>query len=305
MKEILEAIASGLKLDAEQFFADFKNGDDFISEKEAAAKLATFIPEKVKAANEGAKKVGRSEVNKRFSRLIKDSGFENPDSLEGEPLLTAFLEWKSEQSQHVDGDPGKMSREDLLKLPVVREILKEGERKASEKWTAEKTAFEARVAQAENTRKGFLLDKTLVSILEKGKVNLGDTPEQKALRLDFLKSRVDLGRLEIGDGDTLKFLDRDGYEADFEKEFLPVAQTAFGIVTQDKNKGGSGAQGSGTGGNRQGEKHTPIHQFPEGSKTFDALIFNAKNATERAEIHRDWHFLQKQESEKAAGKTPA
>jgi len=124
MEEILKAIASGLKLDSEQFLADFKQGEGFISEKEAAEKLAAFIPEKVKAANETAKKVGRSEVNKRFSRLIKDSGFENPEALEGEPLFSAFLEWKGE-GQHIEGEPGKLSKEELLKLPVVKSIVQE------------------------------------------------------------------------------------------------------------------------------------------------------------------------------------
>lgn len=284
MEEILKAIASGLKLDADQFLADFKNGEGFISEKDAAEKLAAFIPEKVKAANETAKKVGRSEVNKRFSRLIKDSGFENPEALEGEPLFTAFLEWKGE-GQHIDGEPGKLSKEELLKLPVVKSIVQEVTAKAGERFATEKAEWEKKVKAAENTRKGILLDKTLLSVLEKGKVNLGDTPEQKAVRLDFLKSRVNLDRVEIGEGDAIKFLGEDGYEADFEKEFLPVAQTAFGIVTQDKNKGGSGAQGSGAGAGSG--KHTPTYTFAT-QKDFSDAMLKETDPQKRGAMANDW-----------------
>lgn len=293
MEEILKAVASGLKLDAEQFLADFKNGDDFISEKDAAAKLAAFIPDKVKAANETAKKVGRSEVQKRFSRLITQSGFENPESLEGEPLFTAFLEWKGEQTQHIDGDPAKLSKDELLKLPIVKNIVQEVTAKAGEKFSAEKAEFEKKIKAAENTRKGILLEKNLLSILEKGKVNLGETPETKAVRLDFLKSRVNLDRVEIGDGDALKFLGEDGYEADFEKEFLPVAVTAFGVVTQDKNKGGSGAQGSGSGAGNG--KTGPTFTFAS-EADFNTQFFKA-SAQDRAVMLGDW----KSQQDKAAG----
>lgn len=294
MEEILKAIASGLKLDTEQFLADFKQGDDFMPEKEIAGKLAAFIPEKVKAANETAKKVGRSEVQKRFSRLIKDSGFENPDALEGEPLFSAFLEWKGEQAVHVDGEPGKLSKEELLKLPVVKSIVSEVTAKAGEKFAAEKAEWEKKVKAAENTRKGILLEKNLLSVLEKGKVNLGETPEQRAVRLDFLKSRVNLDRVEIGDGDALKFLGEDGYEADFEKEFLPIAQTAFGIVTQDPKKGGSGAQGSGAGG--ANGKHTPTYTFATESD-FSNSMLKETDPAKRGAMANDWLEQQK----KAAG----
>lgn len=299
MEDILKAIASGLKLDAEQFLADFKNGDDYISEKEAAEKLATFIPDKVKAANETAKKVGRSEVQKRFSRLIKDSGFDNPDNAEGDALLTAFIEWKGEQSAHVDGDPGKMSKEDLLKFPQVQAIIKEVKGKEAERFNAEKSEWEKKVKAAENTRKSLLLDKTLLQVLEKGKINLGETPETRAVRLDFLKSRVPLDRVEIGDDGALKFLDKDGYETDFEKDFLPVAQTAFGVRTQDPNRGGSGAQGSGSG-NGGGTKYVPVHSFPNGVNDLNTKLNAAKDNAERFQVHKDWKFHQEQQL--AAGK---
>lgn len=294
MEEILKAIASGLKLDAEQFLADFKNGDDFITEKEVAAKLATFIPEKVKAANEGAKKVGRSEVQKRYSRLIKDSGFENPDALEGEAQFAAFLEWKDGQTQHIEGEPAKLSKEELLKQPIVKSIVSEVKAKEREVFANEKAEWEKKVKAAENTRKGILLEKNLLTILEKGKVNLGETPETRAVRLDFLKSRVNLDRVEIGDGDALKFLGEDGYEADFEKEFLPIAQTAFGVVTQDPKKGGSGAQGSGAqGGNG---KHTPTYTFAT-EADFSNSMLKETDPAKRGTMANDWLEQQK----KAAG----
>lgn len=291
----LKAVASGLKLDAAKFFADFKNGDDWKTESEIAEQLADFISEKVKAANETARKTGRSESSGKVARLIKSSGFENPDGLQGDELLKSFLEWKDEQSQHIDGDPTKLSKEELLKVPQVRAIVSEVTAKAGEKFAAEKSEWEKKVKAAENTRKGMLLEKSLLSVLEKGKVNLGDTPEQKSVRLDFLKSRVNLDRIEIGDGDALKFLDESGYESDFEKEVLPIAQTAFGIVTQDKNRGGSGAQGSGAAG-ANGQAGTKV-SIAAGTtqRDFDAQFMSAK-PEDRPALMKAWN-----EQKQAAG----
>ncbi len=301
MEELLKAIATGLKYDADQFLADFKNGDDFLPEKEVAQKLGGLISEKVKAANETAKKIGRSEVNKRFSRLIKDSGFDNGEGLEGEPLFSAFLEWKGEQGGANDGDPKAMSKEELLKLPAVKSIVQEVGAKAGEKWAGERKDFEAKMQAAENTRKRILLNKYLAETSERAKINLGETAEQKALRLDFLLSRIDVGRLQVDEKDALKYLDADGYETDLEKEFLPIAQTAFGVITQDKNRGGSGAQGSGAAGqNGGGEKYTPTFTFPGGSADFDKMVMSAKDNAERHQMHKDWKF--QRDSELAAGK---
>lgn len=298
----LKAVASGLKLDAAKFLADFKNGDDWKTESEISDLLGDFISEKVKAANETARKTGRSESSAKLARLIKNSGFENPDGLQGEDLLKSFLEWKDEQAQHVEGDPAKFSKEELLKLPLVQSIAKEREAKAGERFAAEKAEWEKKVLQAENTRKGFLLDKALVSTLEKAKVNLGDTPEQKALRLNLLRPLIDFSRLEIGEGDVLKLLDKEGFETDFEKEILPIASNAFGIVTQDKNKGGSGAQGSASGSNGKAGEYVPVHIFPGGVADYNQKWSAAPDNATRHQVQKDWKFQQDKE---AAGKTPA
>lgn len=291
MEDILKAIASGLKLDAAKFLADFKNGDDFKGESEIAETLTSFISEKVKAANETARKAGRSESSAKVARLVKNSGFENPDGLQGDALLTAFLEWKDEQSQPVEGDPKGMTKQDLLKLPVVRELLQEGERKASEKWAAEKKEFEAKVEAANNTRKKILLRRTLEEMSAKAKLNMGETPETKAVRLDFLESRVDFSRLEVGEKDSLKYLDSEGFETELDKEVLPLAVTAFGIVTQDPKRGGSGAQGSrGNGGNGDGKDRT-VFDSPQ---TFDKAFLAETDPAKRAKMQGDWIQQQKE-----------
>ena len=294
MKIDIEAIAPALQLDATKFLADFKDGEGWISEEEATERVKSVIAEKFKAAKDVARKQGRKELDDKYSRIIKNSGFENPDGLEGEAKFAAFIEWKDEQAQHIDGDPSKLSQQELLKQPAVKSIISEVTAKERERFATEKAEWEKKVKAAENTRKGILLEKNLLSILEKGKVNLGETPEQKALRLDFLKSRVNLDRVEIGDGDALKFLGEDGYEADFEKEFLPIAQTAFGVVTQDKNKGGSGAQGSGTGGDNG--KHTPTYTFAT-EADFSNSMLKETDPAKRGAMANDWLEQQK----KAAG----
>lgn len=292
MEKILKAIASGLKLDAAKFISDFKNGDDFLTEDEIASKLEDFLPEKAQAANETSRMAGRTDVLSKFSKLISKSEFENPDGLKGEALMSAFVEWK-QQAQHIEGDPAKLSKDDLLKLPIVKSIVQEVTAKAGEKFNTEKKALEDRVTLAENTRKGFLVEKQMLSYLEKAKVNLGDTPEQKSLRLELLRSRIPLSKIEIGENDSVKLLGADGYETDFEKAVTDIAIPVFGVVTQDKNKGGSGAQGSASGGNAG--KTGPTFTFAsEGD--FNTQFFKATPA-DRAVMLNDWTEQQK----KAAG----
>lgn len=294
MQKILEEIASSIQYDATKFLADFKNGDEWISEEEMAEKIQSVLAEKFKAAKDAARKQGRKEVTDKVSRIVKNSGFDNPDGLEGDALFSAFIEWKGEQSAHIEGDPRKMSREELLKVPAVQAIVKEVKSKEAEHFAVEKGEWEKKVRAAENTRKSLLLDKTLLQVLEKGKINLGETPETKAVRLGFLKSGINLDRVEIGDDGNLKFLDNDGYETDFEKEFLPVAQTAFGVVTQDKNRGGSGAQGSGSGGNGAGGTKVTIAAGTT-IQELDKMVMAAK-PEDREPIKRAWL-----EQQKAAG----
>lgn len=292
MQEILEAIASGLKLDAEQFIADFKNGEDFISEKEAAGKLSAFISDKVKAANETAKKVGRSEVSKRYERHIKSSGFENSEGLEGEELFKSFLSWKDEQAQAPEGDPKTMGRDELLKHAVVKTLISEREAKAAEKWALEKKELEQKVAQAENTRKTLLLDQKLLSALEKGRVNLGDTPEMREMRKNLIKTQVKLERIEL-DGDKFKYLDEEGFEADFEKEILSLGASAFGIVKQDPSRSGANPQAGGAAGAGAGE-YKPKYTFAGGVKEYNDLKTTLVDPQERLQVEKDWRHIQQQ-----------
>lgn len=298
----LKAVASGLKLDAAKFIADFKNGEDWKTESEIADLLGDFISDKVKAANETARKTGRSESSAKLARLIKNSGFENPDGLQGDDLLKSFLEWKDEQAQHVEGDPTKFSKEELLKLPLVQSIAKEREAKAGERFAAEKAEWEKKVKAAQNTEKDLLLNDYLTAMLDKAKVNMGATPETKALRLKFVRSNIDLDRVEIAEGRKIKYLDLEGFETDLEKEVLPIAITAFDVVTQDKNKGGSGAQGSASGSNSKAGEYVPVHTFPGGVTDFNQKWSAAPDNVARHQVEKDWKFQREKE---AAGKTPA
>lgn len=299
MEEILKAVASGLKLDAARFLADFKNGDDWKPESEIAEQLGEFISDKVKAANETARKTGRSESSGKLARLIKNSGFENPDGLQGDELLKSFIEWKDEQTQHVDGEPAKLSKEELLKLPVVKSIVSEVQAKAGEKFAAEKREWEEKVRAAENTRKGLILDKTLAQWLEKAKVDLGATPETRSLRLGLLRNKIDLSRVEIGDADALKFLDKDGYETDYEKELVETATAVFGLAKQDPTKSGAGAQGSGSGAGGNG-KYVPEYTFAN-DDDFSKQLLTTSDPAKRATMLKDRNFQKQKEAAGNAG----
>lgn len=284
-EKIIGAIASALNVDATELTAALKDGDKWLAEDSFSETLSEKVSEAVKAAKADQHKRAQREVWGLVEKEFKNAGFDNGEKLQGKALVTAFAQSNNVGDAPEGKAPAEFSREELVKLPVVKTLLQEREAKAAEKWAAEKKEFEAKMQAAEKTRKSLLLDKTLLASLEKGKINLGDTPEQKALRLNILKSQIDFSRIELGENDTLRYLDADGLTSDLEKEILPVAQTAFGVVTQDKNRGGGGANGSqGAGGSGAGEKYTPTYTFGDEAafnKQFSAEVDPAKRATMR------------------------
>lgn len=283
-EKLIGAIASALSLDASELTAALKDGDKWLAEDTFTETLSEKVADAVKAAKADQHKRAQREVWSVVEKEINKAGFDNGEKLQGKALISAFAE-SQKGGEGLDGkNPGEFSREELVKLPVVKSLLQEREAKAAEKWASERKTFEEKVAAAEKTRKSLLLDKTLMASLEKGKINLGDTPEQKALRLNILKSQIDFSRIEVGDNDAIKYLDADGLTSDLEKEVLPIAQTAFGVRTQDPNRGGGGANGSQGAGGNGGEKYTPTYTFGDEAafnKQFASEVDPAKRATMR------------------------
>lgn len=282
-EKIAGAIASALSLDASELTAALKDGDKWLADESFFETLSDKVSEAVKAAKADQHKRAQREVWGLVEKQLKGVGFPNDEKLQGKDLIAAFAESHKGGEPPEGKTPGEFSREEILKLPVVKTLLQEREAKAAEKWSNEKKEFEAKVQAAEKTRKSLLLDKTLLATLEKGKVNLGDTPEQKALRLNILKSQIDFNRIEVGDNDDLRYLDADGLTADFEKEVLPIAQTAFGLRVQDPKKGGAGANGSVTpnGGNENLPKFGSEAEFNKAYAT-------ESDAAKRATMRQGW-----------------
>ena len=238
-------------------------------------------------------------MSKRYARLIKDSGFENSDGLEGEALFSAFLEWKVEAA-HVDGDVKGMTKEELLKHPVVKTIVNEVKEREKSVFAQKEKEYSEKIAKAEMTRSDMLLEKYIRDQASKNKAKLGEDPETENLRITAIKAVLPQKR-QINDSGELVFLGDDGYERTDVDSVFAKAVNAFGYVQkQDPKKEGAGANGSRSSGNAGGGANdVPQYTFANGLKDLDTYLRGAKDNTDRAQIHKDWKFHQ--EKTTAAG----
>lgn len=313
-EELLKGIASAFKIQADEWIATLKDGDDWLSEKEIATKVSQLISEKVTAAKKESRGSGQAEQNAKFSKIIKSEGFENPDGLQGDALLSAFLAWKDEQIvPNLDAPVDQLDREALLKLPLVKEIIiqtKQDSGKGNEKLKAEFEAYKLSVererAKYNEERALDISKRHLGDALRKGNVILKvdglDVSEQDRIDLIFDTIRL---REKIGlnaNGEPI-FLGEDGEQkrdefgnvVNYNDVVIKYGKSAFGISAQDPSHSGANPpQGQSSTGKTD---YVPKYRFGT-VQEFDNKLMTTTDNAERLELSRSKQFLLEQ---KAAG----
>jgi hypothetical protein len=321
MSEILyKGIASALKIDAEELIAKLKSdGGEWLPETEISKLLVSELTTAAAAATESAKDIahrkGQSEMSKKFLKLIKNSGFENPDNLSGDELFEAFASWKSQGAG--DNPPSAVpldqwTREDLEKLPVVKALKLEAVQAGAQKFEALKKDFETKQAEFEQFKRGVVESKTksiarkrFEAALEKGNIVLQvdgleiDKNERVDAAFDRFWARKKIG---LNKNEDPIFLNDDGEEDtdlafgkpfDFDEVAVSIAKPMYGVSTQNPNHSGSGIQST-AGGKPAG--YTPSMRF-DNQDQYANYVMNEADPGKRAEATRSWQHQQS----KAAG----
>ncbi len=296
-EKVIGAIASALHTDAQEFAAALKDGDKWLAEDELAEVISQKISEQVRAAKEDQRKRGQREVWSSVEKKLKAQGFDNAEKLQGVALLETFFENFKTESEPDGKKPAEMTDAELAKLPAVKSLIAKVKADAGKEFEAVKTELEQRAMRAETTQKKLVVGAEMAKLLEGAKINLGDNAETRAARLRMVESQIPFDRLNI-ENDKIVFSDADGFEADFKKFVLDIAQPAYGIVKQDPNKGGANPPQAGPNGAAGGDgKHVRKYTFANASEYEQARL--TAPVTEHYQMRMDWKL---QQEEMAAGK---
>lgn len=321
MSEMLyKGLAAPLKMDAEEWIASLKDdGGEWLPEDKIAKLVVAKFTEAATAATEAAReksyKNGQSEMTKKFSKLIKSSGFENPDNLTGDDLFEAFAAWKAGGA----GDPtpnatplDQWTREDLEKLPIVKSLKLEAAQAGAQRYEALKKDFEAKQTEfeqfkssiEESTLRSKGLERFRAAAIKSGIVLVPDgTNVDPEVRLEMAYEYF-IKREKIGFRDgKLTILDSDGEPktdpaafgkpVDFDEVAVMYAEKGLGIAAQNPNHSGSGVQQPVNG---KPGAYTPTMRF-NNEKEYSEYVMGETDPAKRAEAARSWQYLQS----KAAG----
>ena len=322
MSEILyKGIAAALKIDPEELIAKLKiDGGEWLPESDIAKRLVSELTTAATAATEAAAEIarrkGQSEETNRLKRLVKKSGFENPDNLIGDALFEAYDAWRLESASGQPPSatpPDQWTREELEKLPIVKTLKLEAVQAGAQKFEALKKEYDAKQAEFEQFKHGVVESKTksiarkrFEAALEKGNVVL----HVEGMDIDR-NERVDAAfdrfwakhKIALNKNDDPIFLDDDGEEKtdkafgktlDFDEISVSIAKPMYGISAQNPNHAGSGVQQSSNG---KPAGYTPTMRF-DNQEQYATYVMNEADPGKRAEATKSW---QHQQQSKAAG----
>ena len=315
MEKTIQALASALNLDAEEFAAALRDGEKWLEDDKMAEKIGQTVRDQVKAAKEAQLKRGKRETMLSVERWMKLQGFDNPDKLQGDELFDAFAEHQKAKTtpagDPADGGgkkPGEMSREDLAKLPAVKELMTDAVKGAAAKYEAVKAEFEQYQKKTEVERIATAARQRAAQVLEEGKAIL-EVPGSgitKAQRLETFYRLLEFDKMKVDEKGEIVLLDDNGdplvndmgKPVSFKDKVLEINKGLYGFHTQDPNKGGGNPPAN--GGQKPGE-WKPSMTFTD-QAAYDNFYRTETDPVKRAEGAKSWRFQQEQQQQQAAGK---
>ena len=309
-EKVIGAIASALSLDASEFTAALKDGDKWLADDALADKIGELAAAQVKAAKEAQHKRGQRETWTAVEKRLKAQGFENAEKLQNVAMLDAFFEAYGPEKAPEGKTPEQFTKEDLVKLPIVKSLMQEAKAEAGKQYDTLKNEYETAKKDWQKQRVQDVAKRKMIEYLEEGKIllDLPGSTVNKAKRVEAISAMLnwseigvnDKGEVVFGDADGNVKTDDFGKALDFKKQVVSIGTELFGVLKQDPTKAGaqpsgSGAAGAAGGGNGQ---HVQKYTFATQADFDKAMLGTADNA-ERFQMLKDW---QHQQQQAAAGK---
>jgi len=303
--KILGAIASALQIDAAELTTALKDGEAFLPDDQLAEKLKDVAAERLKAAKDAQHKRGQREIGDSIEKWAKAKGFSNEEKLKGTALLDAVFDTVDTKAPE-GNDPTKFTKEELSKLPAVKEMLQSVKIEAVKPFEAKEAELVGQIKKERQERVSDVAKRFAAEIMEQEKVLL-EVPEMgivKKDRLEAVYARLNFSEIGLDDKGNPIVVDNDGAPATddfgkpipFKDRVIGIAKPMYGIRTQDPGKGGANPP-TRTGGNGGGTDYVPKYQFAT-EADYERAITNTADNAERLEISRSYMH---QKSAKAAG----
>jgi len=294
MEKLILGIANALSIGSEEL-ADLKNGETWLDENEVSAKFAEIVKGQVTAAKDAQFKRGIREKESAVKRFLRNAGFANEAKLEGDALLEAYTDHV--KGSFEPGEPGKeptkMTREDLLKLPEVKNLLVETKQQVGKEFEAFKAESEQVISKMKRERVGDIARVRIPAILEAANVNLevAGVANSKETRIKAVMAMLDGGEIGLDDKGDLVFLDADGSPKsddygkpfDLKKHVARIGEDLFGVRKIDPGKGGADPRN----GQKPGGSDPKVYTF-ENQAAFDSAFMTETEPAKRAQMLKDF-----------------
>ena len=318
--KVLGVIASTLQIDVTELTDSLKDGDNWLADDEITKKLGETISSRVRAAKEEQRKRALRESSESLAKWAKGKGFEPDGDLKGTALLDAYNEFvTSKQPTGTDIDPaqaGKLTREELAKLPEVQKLITDANTSVLDKYKKEvgaeldkvKTEYTTYKAQTEREKVESVTLQYVTKALTEGNVLLepANTKVSKDARIKAVLRELDLNRIKINDKGQPFFVDEHGEPlsdpdfgkpVDFSKHVVTIGKDLYGERGPDPGKTGGNPQGNGSS---NGNGKYQQEYFYKSPKELSDAMFSEPDAAKRAKMSEDFTFQQEQQK-KAAG----
>lgn len=205
-----EGIANLFDIDQEN--AGILEGDN--NDQINYTKLLTQVKNGVKAK---VKEVAKDKSEEHYSRGKKETAKEWESKIKelfGLESSTIGFDLLTEAKAAIsDGGnaPDNITAEELRKLPIFNETLKEEVKKLNESFDEERNSFTQKIASLEQGELKRFAQSTALAILEAANFNFGEQ-ETRTTRINTINQLIDYNRLKV-EGKEIIMLDEEGNPA--------------------------------------------------------------------------------------------